>query len=181
MPKLISALFLALLAFVQLARADADSQAIAGYGKTTWGMTPEEVIAAESPRAKASPKPSKYKNGAGLVMIPSLKIRSVGFGAVFVFDANRKLNHVILEGEEQKNHLINIDYFASLEQLLIEKYGPPTYKTDLRPQAEGIHTISWKLPKTTVRLDHLYIPSIVTKLTVSYAPTALPAQDSKDL
>lgn len=180
MPKVIPVLLVALLSFAP--RAHADARALNGYGKTTWGMTPDKVLAAESPRAKTMAKPTSFRGGsAGLVTIPLLKISSVSFSAVFVFDAKKKLKRVVLTSTQQRHHSVNVVDFNSLEQLLVEKYGPPTYKTDLPLEAEGNHDVSWKLPKTMIKLSLLYIPRDVTTVTISYRPTASADEETKDL
>lgn len=182
MHKSILAVLILFSGFFHAVSLEAAPPAVAGYGKTTWGMSPQKVLAAEAPRAKAPAKPEQDNNGAdGLVRIPSLKIGSINFSATFWFDANRKLREVTLNADEEKNDLINIDNFAELERLLTEKYGPPTYRTDLHPQAEGEHIISWKLPKTTIQLTHAYIPRMMTILLIRYLPSALAAEDSRDL
>lgn len=180
MPKVIPVLLIALFSFIR--GAHADSHSLNGYGKTTWGMTPEKVLAAESPRAKSITKPTSFRGGsAGLVTIPSLRISSVSFTAVFVFDAKNRLKRVVLTSAQQRHHSVNMVDFTSLQQLLVEKYGPPTFKTDLPLEAEGSHDVSWKLPKTMIRLSLLYIPRDVTTVTISYRPTALADEETKDL
>src|SRR5260370_41000594 len=63
-----------------------DPQDLNGYGKSVWGMTTEEVIKAEAPRAERLEKPSKFKTGLGLVSIKNISIGVNPFVATYIFD-----------------------------------------------------------------------------------------------
>lgn len=106
-----------------------DAMNIAGYGKTIWGMTPDEVVNAEAPRAEKLEKPEKYTIGLGIVKIKEIQIEGTKFSVTFVFDeSEKKLQQVILTSAEKKNEKINARSFSSVEKLLTMKYGPPTFK-----------------------------------------------------
>ncbi|UZJ39524.1 hypothetical protein OO185_00015 [Prosthecochloris sp. SCSIO W1102] len=45
----------------EIAKGAGDPKNIAGYGKTTWGMTPNEVVNAEAPRAEKLENPEKFE------------------------------------------------------------------------------------------------------------------------
>ncbi|MDM6891336.1 hypothetical protein QUG40_22160, partial [Enterobacter cloacae] len=47
-----------------------------GYGKTSWGMTPSEVVQAEQGRAHLVSPPTKYKNSLGMVAVDKIDIGS---------------------------------------------------------------------------------------------------------
>ena len=148
---------------------------IAGYGKTVWGMTPDEVVIAEKPRAEKLEKTEKFKNGLGMVTIKEIQIGITKFSAIFIFDeSGQKLYQVNLTGAEKKNAAINAQSFASIEKLLTEKYGSPTYK-------DGTRNVSWKLAKTTIELTHMHMPDIISKLIISYKPATASEDAAKDL
>lgn len=156
-------------------QATDDPKNIAGYGKTIWGMTPDEVVNAETPRAEKLEKPEKFKTGLGIVTIKEIQIGVTKFSAIFIFDESGiKLRQVNLTSAEKKNPGVNALSFSSVEKLLTEKYGPPTFK-------EGTRVISWKFPKTSIDLTHLNIPGIISQVTVSYKPTTTSGEAARDL
>lgn len=166
-------LFIAIAATAAVATDE--SQSILGYGKTIWGMTPDEVLSAETPRAEKLEKTEKYKTGLGMVTIKEIEIGIHKFSVIFIFDeSNQKLKQVNLTGLEKKNPGINSQAFSTVEKLLTEKYGPPTFK-------EGKRLVSWKLPKTSIDLNHANIPGIITQVTVSYKPSDAGVNSSRDL
>jgi hypothetical protein len=137
-----------------------DPKNIAGYGKTTWGMTPEEVLNAEKPRAERIEEPGGFSDGIDKVTIKEVLIMGKKFSATFVFFMD-KLHRVRLQSEDNKaNDEISIQLFSSVEQLLTEKYGAPTYK--------GSPDVSWRFPKTHIELSHTYFPGAYSMVTVQY-------------
>jgi len=121
-----------------------DPRNIAGYSKTKWGMTIDEVLKAEAPRAIIGGKTSDNRD---YVTINNIDISRTKFNAKFYFDKDTgKLNLVALEGQEH-NRLVNDEIISSIGQLLTEKYGQPTFKDNRR--------VSWKLPNTSITLHNL--------------------------
>lgn len=164
----------ALLA-IGVVQAAADPQSLDGYGNSRWGMTPEQVLKAEAPLAKMLEPPAQYRTGVGLVGIDEIQVITTKMGVMFIFDdPGRKLKQVNLTSLESKNALLNAHAFSSLEKILTEKYGAPTYKQDGR-------NVSWKLPKTTIDLNHMNISGVVSRVTVVYKPTSASASDSSNL
>lgn len=174
MKRKIFAIVLVFLFHAGIAVATDDPKNIAGYGKTTWGMNPDEVVNAETPRAVKLEKPEKFKNGLGIVTIKEIQIGVTKLVVKFLFDESRQLHQVNLVSKEKKNLGVNALSFSSLEKLLTEKYGSPTYK-------DGTRVVSWKLPKTTINLSHLNIPGLISQVTVSYKPTTASGNAAKDL
>ena len=171
--SIVVVLLLCLLAASSVLAAD-DPKNIAGYGKTTWGMTPDEVLNAETSRAEKLENPEKFKTGLGIVKIQEIQIEVTKFSAIFIFDeSGQKLQQVNLTSAEKKHPELNAFSFLSVEKLLTEKYGPPTYK-------EGTRVVSWKLPKTSINLTHLNITGL-SQLTVSYKPTTSSGNAARDL
>lgn len=150
-------------------------QNILGYGKTSWGMTPDEVMKAENPRALKLEKPEKYSIGLGIVTIKEIEIGIHKFSVMFIFNvSNNKLKQVNLTSLEKKNSGINSLAFSKAEELLTEKYGQPTFK-------EGNKAVSWKLPKTSIKLSNDHIPGIFTQVTVIYRTSEASVDASRNL
>jgi len=148
---------------------------IAGFGKTKWGMSPEQVLKAETPRAKKIDPPEEFKGGIGLIAIDEIEIGILKLKVTFIFDeSGKELKQANLTSYEKGDPVINAKDFNSLEKLLTEKYGNPTYKRESR-------LISWKLKTTTIELTHFYIPNLMTNLVVIYRPTTSSIDAARDL
>jgi len=171
-------LTVAVLARSTLAAED-DPKNIAGYDKTAWGMTEDEVLKAEAPRAEKLDKPEILVDTNGRptgdfrsIVIKEIKVGSekANFRAIFIFDKNQKLKQVNLESVNDINPAETMRY---VEKLLTEKYGAPTYKQ------EGKNA-SWKLPKTSIEIRYFNLP-ILKAAVVIYRPAAFSADASKNL
>ncbi len=104
MPRNVVAILLVCLLGASNAQAADDPRSIAGYGKTTWGMTTDEVVNAETPRAEKLEKPEKFYTGLGIVTIKEIQIGVKKFSAIFIFDeSGQKLQQVNLTSAEQNN------------------------------------------------------------------------------
>jgi hypothetical protein len=175
MSKTLAAVLLPCFLVINPAHSADSPKNISGYGKTTWGMSPDEVISAETPRAKRLEPPKQFKKGLGLVTIEGIKIEGASFNAVFVFDeSGKKLGQVNLTSTEEKNPGVNVLTFSSLEKLLMEKYGQPSFK-------EGARRIAWRMPITSINLTHLNIPGVISMVIVSYKPTKATDEAARDL
>ncbi len=160
-----------LLLFGTTVFAEETPQSIAGYGKTTWGMSIDQVMEAEAPRALKLTKPENL----ALVKINNIKIGTHTFNASFIFDeVSKSLNKVNLTLAEDKGIGANPIVFSSIERMLTEKYGQPTYKNN---SVEA----SWKLEKTVISVKHLYVPQTFSKLLITYKPVAITEIESNNL
>jgi hypothetical protein len=159
--------------FVRAILAADDPRNIAGYDRTVWGMSEDEVLNAESPLAEKLDKPVKTAAGdIRSITIKEIKIASTEFRVMFIFDSkNRKLKQVTLEG---LSDISPARTFSSIEKLLTEKYGAATYRQEGR-------NVSWKLPKTLIQLVFVNIPSVWTQVFVTYQPAEASADASKNL
>ena len=84
------------------------------------------------------------------------------------------LNKVNLTLAEDKGAGANPFVFSSLERMLTEKYGQPTYKKDSV-------AASWKLEKTVISVKHLYVPHTFSQVRITYKPAAIAESESKNL
>jgi hypothetical protein len=146
MKKISIPLQLALILFVRPSlAADNDVRNIAGYGKTMWGMSEDEVLTAEAPRAERLEKPSTMVNGDIVsIAVKGVETEGIQFTAYFIFDSqNRKLINVSLQSAADIGSSVG-STLARIEKLLTDKYGQPDEK-------DG-ENLLWKLPKTTIEL-----------------------------
>ncbi|MDM6888667.1 hypothetical protein QUG40_08460, partial [Enterobacter cloacae] len=74
-----------------------------------------------------------------------------------------KLSQVLVQGLEDKNAGINRNTFATLDSLLTQKYGQPSFREDGR-------RVVWKQDGTSIELSHLMIEGVVSLVTVAYMP-----------
>jgi hypothetical protein len=130
-----------------------DSKNISGYGKTSWGMTPEQVLNAE-PRANKLNKYKEYTDDKlGLLSIDSINLDGEKFKTIFIFDKTNKLRRVELENENDSLGMcLNDNTFSSIEKLLTEKYGIPTFKNPHLENDLARDQATWKLTNTTIEL-----------------------------
>jgi hypothetical protein len=148
-----------------ITQAADDPKSIAGYGKTAWSMTPEQVLSAEAPSAERLEKPLKFKTGLGIIIIKEVQLGGAKFSAIFIFDEpGQKLHQVNLTSFEKKDEGISALSFSSIEKSLTEQYGSPIYREESR-------VASWKLPKTSIDLRYSNFPGVLTQVTVSYRPS----------
>lgn len=174
MLKKIIAFMLVSILVASVSLAADDPKNIAGYGKTVWGMTPDEVLKAEAQRAEKLEKPVKYTTGIGLIIINGIEIGAAKFNAIFIFDGSgKKLEQVNLKSLEEKNDGINILNFSYIEKLLTEKYGAPTHK-------DRTNNASWKLQKTSIDISHANL-GVATLLVVKYTPVTASENAARDL
>lgn len=135
-----------------------------GYGKSKWGMSPNQVIAAENGRAHLINPPLKYNGALGSVGIDKVNIGYHDFKVVYQFEGDR-LTQVIVQSLEDKNSGINKRAFTDVESLLTQKYGQPNFKN------EGTKVV-WNEPGTSIELSHLNIEGITSIVTVMYIPSS---------
>jgi hypothetical protein len=135
-----------------------------GYGKTAWGMTEDEVLWAETPRAERLERPGIFVGGrTATLRIKELRTPAGRFGADFIFeDSNRRLIQVNLTSLDERNHRGSPQAFSVLKKLLTEKYGTPKLENGLSEVA------SWEVGKTIIELVHLDIQPVSSLVVVSY-------------
>lgn len=144
-----------------------------GYGKTEWGMNPQQVVIAEKGKAQII-EPKEYTGGLGKARIDNIKIDGSTYTATFVFDASDQLTATYLISDEKKNAGITNLEFNSLNKLLTQKYGNPQFRSG--------DTVTWKTSNTTIELKKIIIKSIsYANATVSYIPNSKAKDDTSNL
>ena len=144
----------------------------AGYGNTDWGMTPSQVVAAEKGRAKII-TPAQYKIGIGKVQSENIEVSSGLYTATFIFDNDDRLIQTNLVSNEKNNAGIAQIHFNSLNKLLTQKYGEPSFKS--------AESVTWKTPDTTIELNKTIIPRILAQTSVRYIPNSKVDSDTSSL
>jgi hypothetical protein len=144
----------------------------AGYGNTSWGMTPNEVIEAENGRAKII-EPIRYKSNFGKVRIDNIKIGIDEFTVTFLFDSNDQLVQTNLIKDNKNNPSSSKLTFDSLHRLLTQKYGEAKFK--------GNNSVTWKTNDTTIELSLIIIPGVISQTSVRYVPNSKNDADTANL
>ena len=164
----VMALLMVACAVTTVQSAD-DVNAINGYGKTTWGMTPDEVLKAEAPGAKRVGKPGELGDLRSAVAVDGIQIGRDRFNAEFYFDVNHRLQLVVVRCLDGGDARADARTFSSLEQFFTEKYGSP-----IREASGNSPRVFWKLPKTTIRLVHFNMLG-TSRVNFSYEPSTASA------
>ncbi len=160
-----------------------DPKNIEGYGQTRWGMTEKEVLMAEAQRVERLDEPIVFHKWTATLGIKMVEIEYDSYEVLFLFDdTDHKLAQVNLKCLDENNQLLNGRRFVSLEKLLTEKYGPPTFATNGKGESNESNNsrASWKLAKTTVELRHSHSGGF-SDLTVIYRPVEASKKASNDL
>ena len=144
-----------------------------GYGQSKWGMSPDQVVAAEKGRVHLINPPLKYKNASGAAGIDKIDIGYHDFKVVYQFTKNH-LTQVIVQSIENKNSAINKRAFIDVESLLTQKYGQPNFKD------EGAKVV-WNQPGTSIELNLLDIEGITSIVTVMYTPSSQTLKSTDNL
>ena len=145
-----------------------DQSNINGYDKTTWGMTPDQVLNAEAPEAKKVERPEEFGDLTSAIVIEGVELGTGKFDVHFYFDSSLRLQEVVVRCLERNNVQADALTFSFLEKLFTEKYGSPTYREGgTRPR------VFWELPHTTIRLVHFTaFGGSVSRVNFSYMPSS---------
>jgi len=149
---------------------------IAGWGKTRWGMTEAEVLAALPGEVVRLAEPDKHDSGEAPLGIEDLELGVHRFAVRFVFDSETRLLNAVNLRLKESNHPIEENLFHTLEKALTEKYGPATYRREDRERdALGLaidNKASWRLNRTRIELDFIYVEGAFHHLGLHYEPLA---------
>jgi hypothetical protein len=156
---------------------------VEGWNKARWGMTENEVLKVFEGKATAIEKPVKCKglsnqwDAYALVVLDEIEIDKDKYTVKFVFDGNdKKLIAVIVSTKDERP---SESQFLSLEQMLTEKYGSPSFtKDDREPDKrlssgvilEGSDLLNraWNFPSTIIELRYLDLKVTSRLLNIRY-------------
>jgi hypothetical protein len=140
-----------LVCFVHTALTQTDLE---GWRQSKWGMTADQVIKAFNGEVVRLKKPDVFKDGHAPVGIESYALAGHKYKVSFVVNEKGKLHKVSLDLQEEGNESI----FESLEKLLTEKYGKPSYQNNRRNDGNLAQSLSretmWSFSKTTITLTY---------------------------
>jgi len=127
-----------------------------GYGRTAWGMTEDEVLRAEAPRAERLERPGVLVGRkTAAIGIKGIRTEAGKFCADFIFDdSNGRLVQVNLTGLDKRDPGADWQAFSLLKRRLTERYGTPKLENGLGEVA------SWGLGRTIVELVQLDIDQV---------------------
>ncbi|EPO4621392.1 hypothetical protein ACUAXQ_004886 [Escherichia coli] len=143
-----------------------------GYGNTTWGMTPDEVLQTQNESQKLLP-PEKYSNSKAKVKIDNVNIGSGMYTVNFLFDNSDHLIQTNITSNEANNiGIINLR-FTELNKLLTQKYGKPEFQNN--------DLVNWKNASTSIELRKMVIPGISSKVMIRYTSLEKSENETKNL
>lgn len=143
-----------------------------GYGNTTWGMTPNEVLQAQNGSQKLLP-PEKYSNSTAKVKIDNVNIGSGMYTVNFLFDNSDHLTQTNITGNEANNiGIINLR-FNELNKLLTQKYGQPEFQNN--------DLVNWKNSSTSIELRKMVIPGVTAKVMIRYTSSEKSSNETVNL
>jgi hypothetical protein len=142
--------------------AYASGEDVLGWRNTRWGMTEEQAGTALGTQGLRVNPPIKYA-GMYVPLRTTLQVSGYTMNALLQFsDRTRTLRQVLLTWRTD-----SIVLWATLNELLTEKYGPPAQVGKLS---------EWRFKTTIIDLDRWSEPGINGQVIVRYYP----GSESKD-
>lgn len=140
---------------------------VEGWSKAQWGMTEEQILEIFKGEVVRLDKVEFYENWYASIGINNLEIGGDKFYVHFLMNKKKKtLQQVNIIAKEEALQGIEV-VFEFLEQLLVEKYGKPSFKNEEEYKGRVI----WNFPTTVIELSYLVISEInFKKLTIIYHP-----------
>jgi hypothetical protein len=152
--------------FVLLApgHASAEAPKSKAWRNASWGMTPEQVVSAFKGEAVSRDGSSYYDNQDAYIyaQIEHYTIGEAQYRVDFGFGKDRKLKAIFIQGPCSSAGELD-RRFQELESLLIDKYGQPAVKQEVKH--------SWNTKVATISLESLSLSMIKEyQVTVVYGP-----------
>lgn len=138
-------------------QAIAQPKDVEGWNKAKWGMTEDEILKAFEGQIEKLPQPKVEPSNYSNLVLRGVEIGGNKFFAQFWFGkSSNQLEGIELVPEDKSK---NSSYlYSSLERMLIQKYGQPSF-VDNQKQS-GIITKSriWNFPTSTIDLAYDEVP-----------------------
>ncbi len=144
---------------------------VEGWNKARWGMTEAQIESTFEGRVEKFPQSEKYEAWYVNLWIRSLDIGGNQYELLFQMDEKtRQLKGILISPKGEEGTFLR--KFKSLEQLLLGKYGSPSYKENVDHGFGPNFVRSWIFPTTTIRL-YYYKSNLsdIALLRLSYRPT----------
>jgi hypothetical protein len=172
-------ILLASTAFAQM--SGPDKKDVLGWQETRWGMTQDElfklfsdsIVKRSQRNFYLKPGGSSERYGYVDYVIPEMKVAGDVFEVSFVMDIKTyQLIEVDLSLKDYKKAASTQSIvFDKLEELLTQKYGPPTYKNESITSVVN-RVRHWAFHTTTIKLDFHYMKGIdMTIFHLTYEPS----------
>ena len=148
--------FLIILTSAVLCYAE-ESGKTSDWAKTQWGMTDQQVRAiypdavVVSPKARGKPPPKEAK-----LKLESYLIGRDSFEVKFFFDADGGLDEVDVSKDAKYDWEL-LSTLHNLEDLLTQKYGPPSLRA---PERDGGLRVLWSKSDLSVALHYSPFPTL---------------------
>jgi len=123
---------------------------VEGWRGARWGMTEDQILKAFEGEAVRLEEVQIYHRRYASIGIKDFEISGHKFYVHFLMDNKEKtLRQVNIRAKEETLGGIKV-VFKSLEQLLVEKYGKPSFENE----EEDSGKIVWKFPSTVIELTY---------------------------
>jgi len=141
---------------------------VEGWSKARWGMTEEQILSAFEGQVEQFPKTETYQGVYVNLWIRNLDIGGEQYEVRFQMDnKTSQLVQVLIKPKEGKALSV---HFKFLEQMLIEKYGPPSYKNDEHSRTMTQFTCAWNFPTTIIELKYTDFKVVEPFFSLTYRP-----------
>lgn len=142
---------------------------VKGWSKTRWGMTNDEILNLFKGKALRVKKEIRDNDQTySTIKINNFDINGTDFEVFFYMGIkDGKLQKVLLRHKNAINSM-----FGSFEQLLTEKFGPPSHKDFSQSQVsrrDFKRTATWIFPSTKIELTFITMYPIATYLAIWYS------------
>lgn len=130
---------------------------VAGWKNTEWGMTCKEAL-----KLFPDATDGNAEDGTKYLSVPNISISDMLLETTMHFDKHDKLDRVVLSLPMSEN---NEYHHTKLRQLLIEKYGAPTFANTENVGYGSYNTkTSWKFATTKIELNLLVMKRVSSYL-----------------
>ena len=127
----------------------------AGWYKTKWGMTPEEINAALGNKIVPVPQQDRGKYDTEYqYTIPEFKIGKFSFSVYLAFKSGKGLTDVMVTKKGQSDHFA---CFLELEDALKKKYGSPSSVEDdvNMKKSSQFRSREWLTQSSVIKLNNI--------------------------
>jgi hypothetical protein len=131
----------------------AQIQDVDGWDRARWGMSEDELIKAFEGQIVKLPETSRNNRMYSDLGIDDLEIRGSRYQIRFYMD--NRTNVLIQVSIAPKQGTASVALFKSLEHMLVEEYGNPSYKDNEKGKKMERHRREWSFRRTVIELVYL--------------------------
>lgn len=141
---------------------------ISGYLGTRWGMTHAEICKVFGKDLCRLSEREDFKGFYADHFLPSVEIGEINFEAIFQVSSKTDGLAQVLLRKNADSRDPEVANYQTVQAVLTRQYGPARISTVESPDNPETQ---WVFPTTTIGLRLLYVPSVLSLLTISYQPT----------